>query len=94
MSKIQIVIEIDEEYYEIIKHDVKIRGSDFKPYNLIANGTPFPKGHGRLIDADELQSKLKTWDHNINAIPNYAWWAIKNVPTILIADKEVTDDKS
>ncbi len=50
----KLVIDIDEEYYEIIKHDVKVRHNDFKPYNIIANGTPLPEHHGRLIDADAL----------------------------------------
>ena len=54
----QLVIEIDKDYYEIIKHEVE-HGHDFKPYNLIANGIPLPKGHGRLIDADELKQTLQ-----------------------------------
>ena len=37
-----IVIDIDEEYYEIIKNDVK-NGMDYLPCKLIANGTPLPK---------------------------------------------------
>lgn len=56
----QIVIDIDKDYYEILKHEVE-HGHDFKPYNLIANGTPLPKGHGRLIDAD----KLKEWVQDV-----------------------------
>ena len=58
----KILIDIDEEYYEIIKHDVKVNHNDFKPYEIIANGTPLPKGHGRLIDADELLKAMDTWD--------------------------------
>ena len=34
----QIVIDIDEDYFEIIKHDVA-QGNDYKPFKLIANGT-------------------------------------------------------
>lgn len=41
----QIVIDIDEEYYELLKNDVE-RGNDYKPIVIIANGTPLPKGHG------------------------------------------------
>ena len=37
----KVVIDIPEDYYEIIKHDVKVNHNDFKPYKIIANGTPF-----------------------------------------------------
>lgn len=40
----QIVIDIDESYYELVKHDVE-HGNDFLPYKLLANGTPLTKGH-------------------------------------------------
>jgi len=50
----QIVIDIPEEMYaEIIDEN----GIDTMliPYeDIIKNGTPLPKGHGRLIDADAL----------------------------------------
>ena len=52
----QIVIDIDEDYYKMIKYDVD-RGTDYLPCVLIANGTPLPKHHGRLIDADALTEK-------------------------------------
>ena len=49
----KIVIDIEEDYYKIIQHDVE-HGMNYKPYVLIAKGTQLPKHHGRLIDADEL----------------------------------------
>lgn len=50
----QIVIDIDEMYYEIIKYDVE-HGSKYNPFKLIANGTPLPKGHGRIKDIDKIE---------------------------------------
>lgn len=45
--------------------------------DIINNGTPLPKGHGRLIDADHF---LKTnWEH-----PDYA---LSDAPTIIEADE-------
>lgn len=45
----QIVIEITDRMYEAIKQDrVPIDIGRF-----IKKGTPLPKGHGRLIDADK-----------------------------------------
>ena len=36
------IIDIDEDYFEIIKHNVKSEyGSDFKPFVLIANSIPY-----------------------------------------------------
>lgn len=47
----QIVIDISDEEYE----DVKKAGGCYYDFGkAIYYGTPLPKGHGRLIDADEL----------------------------------------
>ena len=40
----KLIIDINKDYYEIIKHEVK-HGHDFKPYTLIANGTPLSEGY-------------------------------------------------
>ena len=60
----KVVIDIDEDYYELIEHDVNINHNDFKPYNIIANGIPLPKGHGDLIilSNDELKENLMNLD--------------------------------
>ena len=49
----KIVVTIDDEYYELLKHNVEVYHSDYVPVKLLAQGTPLPKGHGRLIDADK-----------------------------------------
>lgn len=43
----------------------------------IGNGTPLPKGHGRLIDGDELESHMKI-GYNI----------VKSAPTIIEAESD------
>jgi hypothetical protein len=53
----QIVIDIPEEIYQHYKKIwQKRRGS--VPESCIAFGTPLQKGHGRLIDADDLLNDL------------------------------------
>lgn len=53
----QIVIDIPEEIYEEIKATKSIHRTGAKVLcNAIVNGTPLPKGHGRLIDADAISS--------------------------------------
>lgn len=46
----KLVIEIPEEYYNAIKAIPDIQC--YADMLIIKNGTPLPKGHGRLIDAD------------------------------------------
>ncbi len=75
----KVVIDISEEEYELCrKYDGHL--GDHKAISYaIKNGTPLPKGHGRLIDADTLYLR---------------WWHkeemndLINSPTIIEADKE------
>lgn len=49
----QIVINIPDEKYERL---VYLSDVDLKKY--IKKGTPLPKGHGRLIDADKTKDVM------------------------------------
>ena len=51
-------------------------------YKAIANGTPLPKGHGRLIDENDL------WFEDIDDISCVTQRNVENAPTIIEADKE------
>ena len=89
----QIIIEIDEETYKDIK-----RGKIYSSYRdvpqesvvAIANGTPLPKGHGRLIeDTPELECELFTYTRytGIDEAPyESAVKVIDEAPTIIEAD--------
>ena len=74
----QIVIDISEELYKnVIEHTKRgYMGSDV--WIAVANGTPLPKGHGDLIDRDELSPKI----HGVKSIV-----AVLDAPTIIEADK-------
>ena len=52
----------------------------FQIINAIKNGTPLPKGHGRLIDADDIDN------HIIGHVDT------RSCPTIIEADKEGEED--
>lgn len=84
MADIKLVIKIPEEEYGLIVND-EACGLNVLT-RAIAKGTPLPKGHGILIDANALTIKLKAWDINTNGIPNYAWKCIREMPTIIEAD--------
>ena len=55
----KLIIEIDEYYFEIIKHDFET-GAYYKPFEIIANGKPYeerPQGEWIvLVDADNIQT--------------------------------------
>ena len=60
---------------------------------VLKNGTPLPKGHGRLIDADALDlekevSMADDWK-TAHEIAN----CVKYAPTIIEADKEDADEE-
>ena len=100
----RLIIDIPEDYYEIVKHDVQV-GNDYLPFKLIAKGTPLPKGHGRLIDADALISEIKDlkkspWykdNTNFSYLPRKETLeiiedvVIRDAPTIVEEEKEEED---
>lgn len=55
MADIELVIKIPEDDLDAIKY-LKVKGWASRHELLILDGTPLPKGHGRLIDADELKT--------------------------------------
>ena len=90
-QRMKLIIELLEEDYNRIKDMPDAFDSlTSRTYKSIKNGTPLPKGHGRLIDADELK-KHKHHDErfyeNVVAVAQIDW-----AETIIEADKEVKND--
>lgn len=85
----KIVIDIPEEEYRWIEKSDKTVFADVASkecmLHAIKNGTPLPKGHGRLIDADDLIADLifptKQFESGFKAL-------IGDAPTIIEADNE------
>lgn len=84
----QIVIDIpEEEYQTYINHTEAILDSSIPLVHqdllrAVINGTPLPKSHGRLIDADALIDSLDASDRDI-----YCKAVIEeDAPTIIEAD--------
>lgn len=73
----EVVIEIPEELYKDVVEHVKDHyiGSD-DVWIAVANGTPLPKGHDRLVEAGAVIEAL------------FGKQTIDDVPTIIDADKE------
>lgn len=83
----KLIIDVQEKDYQFLKEGysyLKIKEHltdtlDHRCYIAIANGTPLPKGHGRLIDADVLADGFED---------NYEFCEEVNAtPTIIEADK-------
>ena len=83
MANIELVINIPEEIYKSSKKECDENDSliiDTFTY-AIGNGTPLPKGHGRLIDGDAIRKEFEDGGMSWEAMLfNYA-------PTIIEADK-------
>lgn len=76
----QLVVNITEELYNLlprIKNDGGLLNSII--LRAVKNGTPLPKGHGRLIDANY---KVSSDGRTIDTVCGYM------APTIIGADKE------
>ena len=82
----QIVIDIPEELYK-----ANHRGLEAEElWDLriaIKNGTPLPKGHGRLIDADALIYKQTHHGNYYTPFELIDRNGLNNAPTIIEADK-------
>lgn len=88
----QIVIDIPDGYVKVIMVNQRTEGTamDKLLRQAVIDGTPLPKGHGRLIDADALGEKEEYYlnkDESISFFYVYSEYII-DAPTIVEADKE------
>jgi hypothetical protein len=94
MADIELVIKLDKDIAQGI-----IDGENDEPRNIvrsfqatiadaIKNGTPLPKGHGRLIDADKLNREIYVIDSYSEEPVRQQ---ISDAPTIIEADKAETE---
>ena len=79
----QIVINIPKEDFERCKKRFQMRIDIMG--NAIAKGISLPKGHGRLIDADEIQFENNEFDTYSDY--SRAFDAIDQADTIIEADE-------
>lgn len=87
----QIVIDIPDKVYGLLKYfeeamrltdEADKKEDDVKTVLMraIVHGTPLPKRHGRLIDADALYDQYEYADYDFDKTMEYAY-------TIIEADK-------
>ena len=99
MNKVKLIIELDEDKYKFIQEQ------GYVPFlydeviaTAVIDGTPLPKGHGRLIDADKLDrimyhkafetdSDMQKWDSGCWIRYKMFENSMEEVPTVIEADK-------
>jgi len=90
------VIDIPEEIYAKCRKYGLYCGEAVVLEDSVANGTPLPKGHGRLIEVSkELECELWTYTRytGIDEAPyEDATKALKLAPTIIETDNESEEE--
>ena len=84
----QIVIDIPKEEYEDVK---KVGGCYYDFGKAIYYGTPLPKGHGRLIDADAFERRCM-FDSDIEDMQDVIY-ALRDYKSTIEADTESEVEK-
>lgn len=87
----KIVIDIPEGIYSYVNTQWKDIPKNDSPISILCNavidGTPLPKGHGRIGDLDRLYYVFKK-----NVVSADAFKELfDHAPTIIEADKEASD---
>ena len=91
MADIELVIKIPEEMYQNVLNGTYCGTL----YEELKNGTPLPKGHGRLIDADAVTKDFNTFQDSF--VINMADLGRGKIsigclaPTIIKADQEAAE---
>lgn len=86
----QIVIDIPNSLYANISKIQRGSIASKRILDCVRGGTTLPKGHGRLIDADELKKEYPhdtDWDYPVNT-NCFVVESIDNSPTIIDAESE------
>ena len=96
----ELIVNIDDETYNDIKKGKiysSFRDVPLESVNAIANGVPLPKGHGRVIDYGYVVDAIDDWinaeEYNYTNATDYLRNRIRNVPTIIEADKAESEVK-
>jgi hypothetical protein len=96
MADIELIVKIPHSLYANLSKIQRGSIASKRILECVCNGTPLPKGHGRLIDADKLNRKKKyCFQTESGAFPKSEWFIkaddLFSAPTIIEADKGDTE---
>ena len=80
----ELIIEIPNSIYANLPKIVNGSIASKRILDCVKNGTPLPKGHGRLIDADAVYDDFEKGEYDFEESLEFA-------PTIIPADTEGED---
>lgn len=83
---IELVVKIPEWVYKRAQEMPSVWTDSV--WSGIKNGTPLPKGHGKLGDLDALREEVSSWGMN-DFEPSDFTDAIDQADTIIEADRQV-----
>jgi len=86
MADIELVIKIDNQTYNNFVNNEYSRNDVIAMHTALVNGTPLPKGHGRIGDLDALREEVSYWGMN-DYEPSDFIDAIDQADTIIESDK-------
>lgn len=94
METVEVLVRIPKKDFEELQSDYVWWG---KHGDYIKNGAVLPKGHGRMIDANEIETILhdRAFDKAASKQFYEIIWAknlIHDAPTVIEADKEVQNE--
>ena len=82
----KLTIDISDDLYNgIVKNEYGLYNGKF--FDMMRGGTPLPKGHGRLIDANVLQEEMEKDVRRAMSfvdLTEFVWLA----PTVIKEDNE------
>ena len=89
----KIIVEISDNHFKTLQ---KMNECGLGYYQrAILNGTPLPKGHGRLGDLDKIKKEMQYYHDDCAETSEYtrlgfetAIAVVEDAPTIIEADKE------
>ena len=89
----QIVIELSEKNYKSCMLTQNRPIGQRLPYGLskaIKNGTILPKGHGKLVDVEDVKDNIEKWRGYLDEdmIGRISYAMDHHIPTIIEADEE------
>ena len=92
MADIELVIKMPESIWVAIQNGEYCGILDDRMYNAIKNGTPLPEHHGRLIDADSVNTIIRPiekrdsqWGMTAETAKRLIYDAFDKAPTIIEA---------
>lgn len=95
MTDMELIIKIPEDSYKATCNSTMLPPDVENVVQGIKNGTPLPKGHGRLIDIGKIDEDRIQGDNPIIYLTTNGQYIeaigldyLNNLPTIIKADKE------